>query len=436
MDLFSYLLGKKKGESEVIDTTDIREVINMTDANITSGTPFSSYPQDLYEGYINVLKDKYTLIDNMNKGTSTGETTDSANLLIYEGILTKESAQETTTRKNLFCTNNDDYDVSTAYRMKNLNTGSDLLTISFIEKDPTIDLSGINLGFCLTSTPNDGYVWIINNGTFTSYIHNTTTSGSNIGENGEYLMVYPNSNYAFNLIKSKYDIQIEVGSTATSYEPYTGAIPAPNPSYPEDINVVTGDIDITVSNSDNTETETYQISLGTNEIVGIGNVKDELVIDKEGKCYINKKIGKAVLNGTEAWTNKNITDDNFLFSTYKIDGLFNTSDLSNLKSNYFTVNSSLWENDVEGIALYNLSASLRLRIDKTLLSDISTPENAISSFKTWLSTHNTIVYYPLAEPTVIDLEQTVDITTYDGITSITNSEDMDMNITYIKNIYN
>ena len=35
-------------------------------------------------------------------------------------------------------------------------------------------------------------------------------------------------------------IQIEAGSTATDYEPYVGGIPAPNPDYPQDVNVVKG----------------------------------------------------------------------------------------------------------------------------------------------------------------------------------------------------
>lgn len=36
------------------------------------------------------------------------------------------------------------------------------------------------------------------------------------------------------------DVQLEVGS-ATSYEPYVGGIPSPNPDYPQDIQVVTGE---------------------------------------------------------------------------------------------------------------------------------------------------------------------------------------------------
>lgn len=36
-------------------------------------------------------------------------------------------------------------------------------------------------------------------------------------------------------------LQIEAGSTATDYEPYVGGMPSPNPDYPQDIQVVTGD---------------------------------------------------------------------------------------------------------------------------------------------------------------------------------------------------
>ena len=36
------------------------------------------------------------------------------------------------------------------------------------------------------------------------------------------------------------DFQIEAGSTATSFEPYVGGVPAPNPDYPQEVEVVTG----------------------------------------------------------------------------------------------------------------------------------------------------------------------------------------------------
>ena len=43
------------------------------------------------------------------------------------------------------------------------------------------------------------------------------------------------------------DMQLEAGSEATSFEPYVGGIPAPNPEYPQDIHVVTGEQTVTVN---------------------------------------------------------------------------------------------------------------------------------------------------------------------------------------------
>lgn len=44
------------------------------------------------------------------------------------------------------------------------------------------------------------------------------------------------------------NIQIEKGNTATTYEPYTGEQPSPNPDYPQEIKVVTGDVEVKVQN--------------------------------------------------------------------------------------------------------------------------------------------------------------------------------------------
>ena len=47
------------------------------------------------------------------------------------------------------------------------------------------------------------------------------------------------SNYAFR-------VQIESGSTATNWEPFTNNVPSPNPDYPQDVDVVSGDNSIKV----------------------------------------------------------------------------------------------------------------------------------------------------------------------------------------------
>lgn len=73
----------------------------------------------------------------------------------------------------------------------------------------------------------------------------TTTADSDVLANSNIRIA---QNYWNNGARAKLsNIQIEAGSTATSYEPYTGGIPAPNPDYPQPVQTVTGEQTVTVS---------------------------------------------------------------------------------------------------------------------------------------------------------------------------------------------
>ena len=54
--------------------------------------------------------------------------------------------------------------------------------------------------------------------------------------------------------------QLEKNSTITSYEPYTGGIASPNPDYPQDIQVVTGENTISIINRNFLNLEKYPYS--------------------------------------------------------------------------------------------------------------------------------------------------------------------------------
>lgn len=67
----------------------------------------------------------------------------------------------------------------------------------------------------------------------------TTTADSDITTNSNIIIA---QTYWDNGARAKLsNIQIEAGSTPTAYEPYVGGVPAPNPDYPQDVNVVTGE---------------------------------------------------------------------------------------------------------------------------------------------------------------------------------------------------
>ena len=82
-------------------------------------------------------------------------------------------------------------------------------------------------------------------------------------------------------------LQLEAGSTATSFEQYVGGIASPNPDYPQDIHVATGSQTITLS--DGVNSQAYIIDLGLIELAKIGAHQD--YIYKSGDdWYIHKEI--------------------------------------------------------------------------------------------------------------------------------------------------
>lgn len=90
---------------------------------------------------------------------------------------------------------------------------------------------------------------------------------------------------------------LETGSTATSYEPYVGSIPAPNPNYPQAINVVTGNQTITISDGDS-QSQSYTIGLGTIELCQLGSYHD-YIYRSNGNWYLHKETGVVTYDGSE-----------------------------------------------------------------------------------------------------------------------------------------
>lgn len=136
------------------------------------------------------------------------------------------------------------------------------------------------------------------------------------------------------------------------------------------------------------------------ELYKINNLQDYFYYN-ENKWYWHKEIGKVVLYGgnNETWYLKPepVSENTTYFSSTIIDGLWKEN--MNVLCSHFTLYENLWNNDVEGIQLSSNSQNLRVRISKTLATDVS-------SFKTWLSTHNTIVYYVLNTPTYTEITDT------------------------------
>ena len=163
------------------------------------------------------------------------------------------------------------------------------------------------------------------------------------------------------------------------------------------------------------------------ELCSIGEVKDELII-KDGKAKINKRFRKIVLNGSENWVNATSDNRNIYRMT------LNDIKLQNYSSNVLPVTIS---NYFVGDNLYNL---YQKNVDNAMSSHNSnhyleirsTKFSTVNELKTWLSTHNTTVYYELAEPYEVDLGEVTALSTFEGVNNVSLDTNIqtNMSLTY------
>ena len=195
------------------------------------------------------------------------------------------------------------------------------------------------------------------------------------------------SSYGNGTVFELTDFMISEGSTATEYEPY--------------------------------QATEYTIDLQGNEMVELPNgVKDELVVDKQGNVSLIKNVGKIILDGSE--------DENWKLDTISsgtdirqfsiiFGGVYtnNTGPSPTLLSDYFQGviwNNSWLKNNTVTPYKYGNSSGLRL---------YSNQFEDVNALKTWLSSHNTAVYYTLETPQPISLGKLSDIiTTLNGTNNI------------------
>ena len=212
---------------------------------------------------------------------------------------------------------------------------------------------------------------------------------------------------------------------------YGSVVSIPNPEFPIPIQVVTGNQTITISNSDDTQSQTYNLTLGSLEYCKIGDYSDRIfkniVGDTDydstrelGKWYIKKNIGKVVLNeATALYTYNNMLGANFAnvipAKDTRATGMCNRS---SKVGKYYSQNS-IW-----------VGATDRFIYWVGILDVLGL--TTLEQFNNWLSNHNTIIYYVLTTPTYELLNNTLqeqlntleNAMSYNTQTNVNNSGDL------------
>ena len=122
--------------------------------------------------------------------------------------------------------------------------------------------------------------------------------------------------------------------------------------------------------------------------IGVGSEYSE-----ETDWYLHKEIGKVVLNGSESNWNLFFSTNGIFINSTLINGL-NSSSTINCISNYFsnTYSRAYIRNHLDSVDSACATNGAELILANKSIS-------STDDFKTWLSTHNTMVYYVLANPT-------------------------------------
>ena len=330
-------------------------------------------PIQIYDGIYDSENDSYYIL-----GESTQEARSGKNLLPINKISSQTINGLTIVNNNGVITINGTSNLSFRIEIPYELTLKSNTTYTFINYNANSNYSSSNIS--LRDSDNNTISFIGLNSTTKTY---SDTSEKKITK----MRLFINYGTTFNNYEVKAMFIEGIGTTITDYEPY-GVMPSPD--YPSEVKSISGTIGI------KTKKDTVVVvDLEDNELCSI-TAKDKLTI-KDGKATITKNIDKFVLDGSENY-GISAGAPNQVNTTYFNCSKYNTPALSfRILSNYFTFIADLWSRDVEGM-YYDYQNLNRVRIRM-----LKTTANSPTELKTWLSTHNTTVYYELATPQEITL---------------------------------
>lgn len=226
-----------------------------------------------------------------------------------------------------------------------------------------------------------------------------------------------------------YYLQFEASSTPTTFEKYVGGTASPNPDYPQEVQTVTGEQTITITDGES-NSQSYTVNLGSIELCKIGTYQD--YIYKSGDdWYVHKAIATQKYTGAsaESWQKFEYSGVSMWRSTVIPSGMDTTAITTD---SFRANNATYWVNDgtsvssalSEGEFGFNAAAS-NFNIKWNVIT-------TLSNWESWLTSNPMIVYYPLATPTdtqitnsalITQLDTLISAQTYDGTTYITVSSE-------------
>lgn len=382
----------------------IKDKLNLGGANITT-EPFRAYSSKLMGIYKDFLAHGTDVLwNNWEKVSGSGETLTLNNTM--EGKMkvdlkgnTQQNGTPTpdTPIPVQVVSGDNTIKVERENRINNANLSYDYSNVS-ADKNT---LATIDTGIRYSTTSEGSPVVMFKLFNLSQYIGKVIRLKTNFGSNGETRL---------SRVSNDLSLKEIVARTTTSGTTISYTVPSNlgDKEYLAFSLVVVGgnssvdftNLILTIDNNDMTYTpyvsQTCPISLGNIELCKIGTYQDSIVKDN-GKWYLNKQIGKVVLDGSEAnWQSQSASYGYYRYGA-RVNNINNSSTLETvdiIKSNYYRSIPFSQRSADRNETIYPVMNNT----DKQVWFNTKIAET-LDSFKTWLSTHNTIVYYVLATPT-------------------------------------
>ncbi len=190
----------------------------------------------------NVMNEKFNSVFYQNEVTGENiNIKDALDYKIEKVTIDGKSAQASTTGKNLFdgelelgtylTTTGAKYNATDTYRNANYVSINPNTTYTF-------SIDGTSQKYAL--------YFYDKNKTFLNY-NSSLSNGTFTAPDKAYYVNFRCFTADFTSNYTKLKVQLEQGSFATDYEPYTGGEPSPNPSYPQNINSIIGDVLLSIT---------------------------------------------------------------------------------------------------------------------------------------------------------------------------------------------
>lgn len=276
--------------------------------------------------------------------------------------------------KNLFNFNSAKLNKSYRYISDVIPDGKKAV-MSLADKDTSVDVSEINIGFandvCELDSNVTEFNWVLtnsglnSNNSNVSYVHDKSALCRDV-------FIYPRTDEALAKLLSRYDIQVELGDTPTAYAPY--------------------------------HRNTYQIPEAIKALPGYGwsagTAKNW--VDYENKRYV--QCVNSVDLGTLTWTAGGGSKTVFIASSQKIRGQklsYNSAIASNILCSKYLAKSQdeVWS-DVTAVGIAtNATTDEFVYVADTAYTDATAFKQAMSGV---------IMYYELATPIITDISTLID----------------------------